>query len=102
MYSVTITVIRPNTSVLWFWETDLADHTANHEKIGNYYNGHITIGERTFSEDNLTAVTVLSAETSDIYYDCKAVCDADPDLVRYWLERDNYNFDNNIFRQIQG
>jgi hypothetical protein len=102
MYSVTITVTRQSTDVPWFWETTLADHTTNHATIANYYNGYITIGERTFSDDNLTATTVMTAETSDIYYDCKKICDADPDLVRYWLERDNYNFDNNIFRRIEG
>jgi hypothetical protein len=101
MYSVTITHTRPNTSVPWFWETNLADHVAYQQRLDSYYNGYINASERVLSEDNLTAVTINSAENSDIYYDCKKVSDADPELVRYWLERDNYNFDNSIFRYLQ-
>ena len=101
MYSVTITHTRQSIDTLWFWETDLADHVEYQKKLDSYYNGHINASERVFSEDKLTAITINSAENSDIYYDCKKVSDADPDLVRYWLIRDNYNFDNDIFRYLQ-
>jgi hypothetical protein len=101
MYSVTITHTRPNTDTQWFWETDLADHVTYQAKLDSYYNGYITISERNVSDDGLTVTNINSAENSDIYYDCKKRGDADPELIKYWLERDNYNFDNNIFRYLQ-
>lgn len=100
MYSVKITHTRPHVDTPWFWETDLADQVAYQAKINSYYNG-ITISERDFSDDGLTVINIYSAENSDIYYDCKKRGDADPELIKYYLERDNYNFDNNIFRYIQ-
>jgi len=101
MYSVTITHTRPSTDTSWFWETNFADHVEYQKKLESYYNGHITMGERVFSEDKLSVYSIYTAENSDIYYDCKKNTDADPYLIRYWIERDNYNFDNNIFRFLK-
>jgi len=102
MYLVTITHTRQSTDTVWFWETDLVDHETYQATLESYYNGHITMGERVFSENKLSVYSIYTAENSDIYYDCKKTADADPSLIRYWLERDNYNFDNDIFRYLQG
>lgn len=102
MYSVTITHTRSNKEVLFFWETDLADHDTYQMRIESYYNNNIVMGERVYSEDRLTVTSLYTADSNDIYYDCKRIADSDPELIWYWLERDNYNFDNNIFRVIEG
>ena len=102
MYSVTITHTRPSEDVPFFWETDLVDHDTYQMQLESYYNNIINMGERVYSDDKLTVTAVYTAESTYTYYDCKRIADSDPNLIRYWLERDNYNFDNNIFRMIEG
>ena len=101
MFTVSITHTRPSEEILFFWETDLINHTAYQEKVERYYSNNITIGERIYSTDKLNTSQSFTTDSSDTYYDCKRIADADPELIEYWLERDNYNFDNNIFRVIQ-
>jgi hypothetical protein len=100
MYRITITHVRQSVETSFFWETDQADHNTAESIVATEYEHRIVIGNRTYSEDRLTTKQIFLAESVDIYYDCKKILDGVPELIHYWLNRDNYNFDNDIFRHV--
>ena len=101
MYSVTITHTRPSADIPFYWETSLADHVTYQAKLESHYNGYINMGDRVYSDDRLTVINIYTGTDEHTYYIGHNAAGVDPELLIYWLGRDNYNFNNNITRVLR-
>jgi len=105
MYKVTITHPRMDVSTPFFWETDLANHEEIHNIVTDIWNGAVQLIpadplERNYSNDGLVSTRIQIFENMYTYYDCKKIINNHPKLLGYWKFRNDYNYENNIFKNI--
>ena len=96
MYTVKVTHTRPSVDVPFYWETNLADHETYLTTLKSHYDSHLTLEDRIYSDDRLTVTQSMTADSIEEYTTGRTLSNNDVDLVKYWLTRDEYNYNNNI------
>jgi hypothetical protein len=99
MYKVTVVNTRPNADIPFIWETNLIDYPSINDALHAGFGDDVTFDTKVYSDDRLVATQTFLSPSMEIYYQAKGRVAVDKLLINFWIVRDNYNFDNNIFRQ---
>jgi hypothetical protein len=84
----------------FYWETTLADHNSYITTLKSCYGATLLLEDRVYSEDRLTVTNVMVAESIEHFVSARTKANNEMSLLRYWADRDYYNYHENIFKVL--